>query len=170
MISKALPALLFKRFHSIRKQAEQRPELYSIYLFVNSTVSRFWLEKRFFMSLYRVGGGDGVSSKNPQISRLHTEMVAQPVEYSASSYHITNEKCVWLCWFKTYFSVINVSLSSVPRATFPNHHHHREANCDCTRRPTQNFWSENFRQVTPLLFGCSALKKNITLPKMTFFR
>ena len=135
MISKALPALLFKRFHSIRKQAEQRPELYSIYLFVNSTVSRFWLEKRFFMSLYRVGGGgDGVSSKNPQISRLHTEMVAQPVEYSASSYHITNEKCVWLCWFKTYFSVINVSLSSVPRATSPNHHQRHK---HCTRQRHQ---------------------------------
>ena len=80
-----------------------------------------------------------MSSKNPQISRLHTlKMVAHTIYivYSASSYnHITNEKCVWLCWFKTYFSVINVSLSSVPpRATFPNHHHHREANCDCTRR------------------------------------
>ena len=116
-----------------------------------------------------------MSSKNPQISRLHTlKMVAHThyIVYSASSYnHITNEKCVWLCWFKTYFSVINVSLSSVPpRATFPNHHHHREANCDCTRRPsTQNFWSENFRQVTPLLFGFLALKKNSITTKNDLF-
>ena len=55
-------------------------------------------------------------------------------QYSASSYHITNEKCVWLCWFKTYFSVINVPLSSVPRATSPNHHQRHK---HCTRQRHQ---------------------------------
>ena len=33
------------------------------------------------------GDGDGVSSKNPQISRLHTEMVAQPVQRILLPHH-----------------------------------------------------------------------------------